>query len=407
MKLQLRSPQSSICKIVNKQNERTTPVVLSGVISNCIQWSFLLTISVFLSACEKEDTGKKNEENGKDREVLLTRLADSLVIPAYDGFKKDLDVMLAASVNFTTNPDQATLTAFRAAWQSAYVKWQTVELFDFGPAETYTLRNFYNIYPADTNGIKANFKDPSANLEVPASYPKQGFPALDYLLNGVGNSDASILSYYKDPTSGAQRLAYITRLANRMKSLLEQVVSDWKGTYRDRFISRTSLDIGSSTSLMVNGVVLHYERFIRSGKIGIPSGAMLNGTVAPDKVEAFYKRDLSKTLAIAANQAYTDFFNGKSYLSGTEGASLKTYIDALGAKDAQSGKMLSTLINEQLNLVDARLKPLDNDFYQQINTNNAAVKDVFEQMQAVVRMLKVDMTSAMSITITYTDNDGD
>jgi hypothetical protein len=28
-------------------------------------------------------------------------------------------------------------------------------------------------------------------------------------------------------------------------------------------------------------------------------------------------------------------------------------------------------------------------------------------MQAATRMLKVDMTSAMSITITFTDNDGD
>jgi hypothetical protein len=33
--------------------------------------------------------------------------------------------------------------------------------------------------------------------------------------------------------------------------------------------------------------------------------------------------------------------------------------------------------------------------------------DTYAAMQKLVRMLKVDMTSAMSITITYTDNDGD
>jgi hypothetical protein len=32
---------------------------------------------------------------------------------------------------------------------------------------------------------------------------------------------------------------------------------------------------------------------------------------------------------------------------------------------------------------------------------------VYTEMQNVIKMLKVDMTSAMSITITYTDNDGD
>jgi hypothetical protein len=33
--------------------------------------------------------------------------------------------------------------------------------------------------------------------------------------------------------------------------------------------------------------------------------------------------------------------------------------------------------------------------------------DVYTEMQKLVRMLKVDMTSALSVTITYTDNDGD
>ena len=33
--------------------------------------------------------------------------------------------------------------------------------------------------------------------------------------------------------------------------------------------------------------------------------------------------------------------------------------------------------------------------------------DTYNELQKAVRMLKVDMTSAMSITITYTDNDGD
>ncbi|WP_449437648.1 hypothetical protein [Pedobacter steynii] len=42
-----------------------------------------------------------------------------------------------------------------------------------------------------------------------------------------------------------------------------------------------------------------------------------------------------------------------------------------------------------------------------MKTNNQKMIDVYTEMQKSVRMLKVDMTSAMSITITYTDNDGD
>ena len=192
-----------------------------------------------------------------------------------------------------------------------------------------------------------------------------------------------------------------------MSSLLAAVMNDWNGAYRETFISKTGLDIGSSMSLMVNGFVLHYERFIRSGKFGIPSGAMLNGVVSPEKVEAFYIKDLSLTLAKTAHQAYVDFFNGKSTKTGTEGPSFKTYLNALNAKDAATGKTLSELLNAQFDAGKSKLDLLKPNLYEEVKTNNQAMINVYNEMQKAVRMLKVDMTSAMSITITYTDNDGD
>jgi len=366
-----------------------------------------LGITLLLCACRKSKDNPKTTENGKDREEMLRHYADSIIIPAYTGFKTSFELLHNNSELFISNPTEASLVSFRTAWANAYIQWQTVELFDFGPGEILTLRNFYNIYPADINGIKSNFSDTSANLEVPASYSQQGFPALDYLINGISSDDAAIVAYYKDPSEGAKRTAYIRRIVQRMNSLIGLVIAEWNGPYKSTFISKTGLDLNSSTSVMVNGLVLHYERFIRSGKIGIPSGVMLNGTVAPEKVEAFYKNDISLSLAKSAQQAYVDFFNGNAFNSKTAGPSLKTYLDALGAKDNVSGKMLSQIMNEQFSLTESKINSLMPSFYQQILSNNDVMKEVFNHMQTVVRMLKVDMTSAMSITITYTDNDGD
>ncbi|MCP9755129.1 peptidase M75, Imelysin [Lacihabitans sp. CCS-44] len=346
-------------------------------------------------------------DTGKDRKLVLTHLADEIIIPAYANFKVKFDLMQSASESFVNQPSATSLSNFRAAWVNAYVEWQKVELFDFGPAEKQTIRNFYNIYPANTKGISDNILDVSSNLETPSSYAMQGFPALDFLLNGVGNSDTEILTYYQNVSEGNKRLAYIKRLVVRMNSLLTKVSDEWNTTYRETFISKTGLDIGSSTSLMVNGFVLHYERFIRSGKFGIPSGAMLNGVVSPDKVEAFYKKDISKTLATTAHQAYIDFFNGKSTKTGTEGPSLKTYLNALKAMDSATGKSLSELLNTQFGLASAQIDILKPNLFEEVKTNNQAMMAVYNEMQKAVRMLKVDMTSAMSITITYTDNDGD
>jgi hypothetical protein len=157
---------------------------------------------------------------------------------------------------------------------------------------------------------------------------------------------------------------------------------------------------------MVNSYVLNYERYIRSGKFGIPSGAMVNGVVAAEKVEALYKKDISLSLAKAAQQASIDFFNGKGSVSATDGASFKTYLDGLNAKDSQGIKLSQTILN-QFAATTAKMNLLTENLNNEVKTNNQKVIDVYTEMQKSVKMLKVDMTSAMSITITYTDNDGD
>lgn len=370
-------------------------------------FALLLTL-LFLgcsSGSEKPDPQPVDE--GKDRSVMLKSIAERIILPSYDQFKSRLDRMVEKSKAFTAKPDAQNLTEFRAAWATAYIAWERVELFDFGPGEKHTIRNFFNIYPANVNGIATNIADPTSSLEVPGSYATQGFPALDYLINGIGTDDAAILAEYTTARDAAKKLAYINLITARMESLLGKVMGEWNGEYLNTFSTKTGLDIGSSTSLMVNGIVLHYERYIRSGKFGIPSGAMANGIPAPEKVEAYYKKDISKVLAETAHKAYVDFFNGRHAATGEAGAGLKSYLDALGVKDSGTGKLLTESINAQFQASAGKVDALKANLFEEIKTNNQAMKDTYNEMQKAVRMLKVDMTSAMSITITYTDNDGD
>lgn len=373
----------------------------------------LVLLTLFVYACSKkgEPTPAPNpptDQKALDRKVMLTHIADNIVIPAYGKFKVKLDAMLLKSAAFTNTPNTTTLTEYRAAWVDAYTEWQKVELFDFGPGQVQAIRAYFNIYPASESGIASNIAAGSnANLDVPAAFPTQGFPALDYLLNGLGATDQAIVSYYTTDADAAKRKEYIKIITNKMNSVFTKVNADWNGAYRTEFINKTGIDASSSTSMLVNSYVLNFERFIRSGKFGIPSGAMLNGVVAANKVEAFYKKDISLTLAKAATQATIDFFNGKNVNTGTDGPSLKTYLDGLTAKDSSTGGSLSQTINTQFLVIQQQLNLLAPNLFNQVNTDNQAMINVYREMQKIVRLLKVDMSSAMSITITYTDNDGD
>ncbi|MBN3518807.1 imelysin family protein [Algoriphagus lutimaris] len=365
---------------------------------------FLLTL---LFGCVDSTEDQDIPEENSDRKEMLKFWVEEMIIPSYSEFEQDLQNMVISADQFVNNPTESNLQALRNTWVQAYVSWQHVELFEVGPAEKYTLRNFYNIYPTNVSGIETNISSSTLNLNLPSTYDQQGFPALDYLINGVAEEDIKILEFYTDSEKGENRRAYLNTLVTRMELLLNQVTSDWNGPAKEEFISKTGLDIGSSTASMVNAYVLYYERHVRSGKFGIPSGATLasSGTPNPEKIEAYYKQDISLLLAKTAHQAFTDFFNGNA--NGKQGPSLKTYLVAIGAKDPSTGILLSEYITEQLAVISNLLNGLSENLYQQIITDNDSMIQVYQEMQKAVRILKVDMTSAMSITITYTDNDGD
>ena len=362
--------------------------------------SVLLTGGV-VSSCTKVEEGSAEPSGATDlnRKALLAEWADHLVKPGYQAFGTKLAALKTQTADFTAAPTAAGLQGARQAWREAYVEWQKVEMFEFGPAAEVSLVNRFNIYPTDAAGIRRNIASGTYNFELSTAIPQQGFPALDYLLNGTGTDDAAIVQSY---AASANQRRYLTDVVGKMDQLFTSVQGQWNGAYRDTFVNSTGTSAGSSLSLAVNAFSRYYEQFLRSGKIGIPAGVM-TGTPAPDKIEAYYSRGaLPLELASTAHAAVQNAFNGRAGQP-----SLKTYLDALGAKDSRSGQSLAQIVNAQFGVAAQQLAGLSPDLYATIRTRNAAATQAFADMQKVVRLLKVDMTSAMSITVTYVDNDGD
>lgn len=361
-----------------------------------------------LTGCSSSKKDDLKPEHGFDRKAMLTNFADNIIKPGYDSFKQSFDLMKTKSDDFLNVPSVTGLQEFRSAWKDAYVVWQKVELFEVGPAEDAMLRTHFNIYPFNVARAESNITSGIYNLDEAGQISAQGFPAIDYFLNGTGEDDAAILAWFNDPTKGTNRKKYLRDVVGKMSDKLQVVVSEWNGSYRNTFINNVGTDVASSTGKLVNAYILHYERFVRSGKIGIPAGIMGSSLIspAPEKVEAFYQRDLSKELALTAQQAVLDFYRGKSFNSTSTGPSFKTYFAALGSKGLD-GRLLADILDDQFGKAMLKLNDTQADFYKQIQTDRSKMVSVFEEMQLAVRYLKLDMTSAMGISISYTDNDGD
>jgi predicted lipoprotein len=366
---------------------------------------FIILCCLAIYSCSDDDSGDSVNTDSFDRQAMLAGWADDLIIPAYQDFNIKVTVLKSASDTFEAAPNETNFNALREAWEDAYVIWQNVSLFNIGPAQSSFLRSFLNIYPTNTTNINANINSGNYALQDINRNDEQGFPALDYLLFGLADTDAEILEFYTLNANADSYLTYLTDVVDRIEALTTEVLSDWEGDFRTTFVNNSGNSANSSTNVLVNEYMKYYEVFFRNGKIGTPAGVFSAGMPTPENVEAFYKKDLSKTLCLEALKALQNFFRGNSYDGSTTVQSLSSYLNFLNTM--KNGEDLSALIDNQFDVSRVLITALNPNFYEQINTNNVQMLEAFEALQDNVVLLKSDMMSALSINIAFESNDGD
>ncbi|GGE30792.1 imelysin family protein [Psychroflexus planctonicus] len=360
---------------------------------------------VLLWACSSDDEGTNNNPNdGFNRSAMLTNWADNIIIPVYEDLNTKLDELVSQKDNFIAEPNAVNLDNLRTAWQEAYLVWQHAEMFNIGMAENMNYLFQMNVYPTNVSDIQNNIQNQNYDLASVNNNDAVGFPALDYMLHGVGDTDNEIIEFYTASAQAENNKAYLSDLSDQMKSLTQNILDDWKNGYRDSFVSSTNNSATGSINLLVNDFIYYYEKGFRANKFGIPAGNFSTNPL-PDRVEAYYKDDFSKALALEGMTAIQNFFNGIAYQSGNDGQSLDDYLDYLETTD--DGEKLSFSINNQYTEAYAKIETLDNSFAQQVQTNNVAMTETFDVIQLAVVLMKVDMLQALDISVDFVDADGD
>lgn len=380
------------------------------------KWYFLFMATLMIWACSSDSSGTPGTDDDMggtdddvpvtfDRGAMLINWADNIIIPSYKAFQAELSELNGAYETFVADKSVVNLEAFRTAWQEAYLAWQRVSMFETGPAEALGYRLNINTYPADTDLIDSFLSTGTFDLSLPSNRDAKGFPALDYLLNGLETDDATLVDRWTNGVDASNTEDYIGAILSDMIALTDNVVGQWEGAYRNTFVENDGSSATASVDRFVNDFIFYYEKFLRAGKMGIPLG-VFSGTTAPNTIESFYKEDLSNELFLAGLDAVQDFFNGKHFGSATTGESLASYLDDLNS--LKDGEDLASLINDQLNEARTLVQGLGT-FRNEIENNTPPTNMLlaYDEVQRSVPLFKVDMVSAMSISIDFVDADGD
>ncbi len=365
----------------------------------------LLTLSLsvaLLAGCGNDDDNGGGAD-AFDRQAMLVHFADDLIIPGYDQYNSVVQTLDESANQFVDAPDVASLDALRQNWETVLRRWETIGFYDLGPAMDIGMVNRTNAFPVSVNKISNNISAGEYNLETADNIDAVGLQALDYLLFGTGTDDGEVITFFES-TPNAKK--YLTDLTGKLAEDAQFVDDAWSGDYRETFVTATGTNIGSSTAGLVNGSLKYFEVNLRDAKIGIPAGARTTtAEPLPDLVEARYNGTLSKELLTLSIQAWRDMFRGIT-AEGVDGPGFDDYIAFLGV-DFDDGRPLQEAIDGYLEASLEKCEPLNPSLAIAVVEQQQQALDVFDELQRVVALVKVDMTSAMGIQITFVDNDGD
>ena len=353
------------------------------------------------STAEKDDNSCQYEDF--DKQGLLTNIADNYIIPSINNYKSNVITLDSLVESFTQTPSEQALVDVRNAWVNTLLSWQDISFLDFGPANYIILKEQTNLFPADTVLIEDNISSGTWNLEFNSNYDAKGFQALDYLLNKRGYTDAELVTSL---TSSQNSKNYLNDITDDLLANINYVSSEWV-TYKDNFINDFETNSqGSAVSNMINALCLHYEFYLRRGKVGLPLG-VFNGfsqQEMPDLVECYHYGQ-SLPFCKRAVTSLQNYINGVSYSNEENGLGLDDYMNFVNAE--YNNESLSTVIDNQFSEITTGLNSLNDPLSNEVITNKADVQAVYQKLQQLVPYIKADMTSALGVLITYQDNDGD
>ncbi|MEX1191306.1 MAG: imelysin family protein [Brumimicrobium sp.] len=347
-----------------------------------LPFTFLLVLS-----CKKE---KPEETVAFNKGTMLKNVSSNIILPALNDFDEALSDLQVSLTTFSDDRTNQHLDEVKNNWRSAYLIWQTVKIFDFGPIRNNGFKGATGTYPTDTAEVDENIQNGTYNLASASNVDAIGLSALDYLLY-----QADALSKFQNDENYVN---YTTDLVEKLKNESTTVLNQWQ-SYQSTFDSSTGTSSTSAFSELVNEFNRDYE-LAKTAKVGIPLGKKSLEIQMPEYIEARYS-GISFELLNESVNALKHFFQGNSYESNNTGIGFDDYLVHLEKES------LKNTINTNFDGIISKINGFSNTFEEEMQQNTAELDELYLLLQEQVVYIKTDMTSAFGVLITYQDNDGD
>lgn len=363
----------------------------------------LFTCFVFLLlCCKKKENEITKEDPVYDREAMLRSISERVFQPQAIDFATAASNLKTKSTSFTQIPDTATLHRLQEAWKNTSKSWSAIEAYKVGYIMTAGLHTQLNQWPTNISLIESEITGSSILTEEyiqMTGTSRKGLPAIEYL---IFDADTTVLKRFTTDASATRRKAYLEALCAHVSTHANLLEEYWNSeSNRSVFYSNAGISVGGNTSVLFNSMISICEVMTNS-KVGVPLGKKSSGVVQPQQVQ-------SRTARYNREQLAMNLKSLKALIRGSvEEEDANGFDDYMDFVNAQAGdEKLSVNVLNQITLCEQDLNNLQDDISTGLTTENAEIEQLYLDLKALLILLKVDVSSQLSITVTFSDNDGD
>ena len=114
--------------------------------------------TLFAVSCKKPSTAE--DQPSFNKKEMLTNVADQIILPFINEFSNCVGELKSKFTSFETSASESDFSALQIASFNAYLAWQKLNPFDFGPMQSNGLKGSLNV----------SLHDPFTTQIIPLSY---------------------------------------------------------------------------------------------------------------------------------------------------------------------------------------------------------------------------------------------
>jgi predicted lipoprotein len=356
---------------------------------------------VALLALALAAVGCSSEGAPDTRRELLERWSVELIVPLYADFEARSQVLASSLDALCAAPSDATLATARGAWTAAREPLKRAEVFAFGPYSRPEFRIGPKIdsWPARPETVEewiagTDPVDP-ATLATLGVFHK-GLPVIEYFLYAPEASAPAELSV-------PRRCEYLRSAGAELVSRAREIHLAWApegGDFATQLsgAGRTSTawrSLRDAFSEVVNRMGFTLEN-VRRDKLGRPLGDMTGGQAVPDEAESrFSGRSIQDILDNLAGIEVLYFGDPARNLPG-----VSTYA-------VERGQSFDARFRSAVDAARAALEAVDVPLTEAVTTEAERVREAAARLGELQTLIQVDLISALGLSLSFNDNDGD